>query len=66
MALKLGLLPLNPVLDLIQTKPEETELILTGRYAPAEIIQAADLVTEMTCVKHYIDQGVFARVGIEK
>jgi cob(I)alamin adenosyltransferase len=41
------------------------ELVLTGRYAPQEIIERADLVTEMLEVKHYYSQGVIARRGIE-
>jgi len=46
-------------------KPENTEVILTGRYAPAEIIEQADLVTEMMEIKHYYNAGVMARVGVE-
>ncbi len=42
------------------------ELVLTGRNAPQEILDKVDLVTEMRCVKHYMDQGVMARTGIEK
>ncbi len=45
---------------------EKGELILTGRRAPAEIMERADLVTEMRQVKHYYDQGVPARDGIER
>ena len=42
-----------------------TEVVLTGRYAPAELIEVADLVTEMKEIKHYYNQGVPAREGIE-
>jgi cob(I)alamin adenosyltransferase len=42
------------------------ELVLTGRYAPPELIEAADLVTEMTEVKHYYQKKVLARNGIER
>jgi cob(I)alamin adenosyltransferase len=60
------LLPLNEVLDMMKNKPVHTEIVMTGRRAPQEIIDAADLVTEMKLVKHYYDQGVMARTGIEE
>ncbi len=41
------------------------ELIFTGRDAPQQIVEKADLVTEMKSIKHYIDKGIFAREGIE-
>ncbi len=54
------------VLEGLKKKAEGTEVILTGRMAPPEIIEAADLVTEMTEIKHYFaTQGVIARIGIE-
>lgn len=56
---------LQEVLELIKDKDERTELILTGRNAPEELIQAADLVTSMECIKHYMDTGLAAREGIE-
>jgi len=59
------LVPLEDVLKLLHMKPEETEVVLTGRYAPQEIIDQADLVTEMKEIKHYYNIGVGARVGIE-
>lgn len=64
-AMFFGLLETKKVLELIKSKPAHTELILTGRCAPAEIIEAADLVTEMREVKHYYTKGVEARRGIE-
>jgi cob(I)alamin adenosyltransferase len=64
-SLRFGLLSSRDVLELIASKPVELELVLTGRGAPQEIIEAADLVTEMTPVKHPIDKGVRARRGIE-
>ena len=64
-AMYFGLLSIDEVLDLIRNKPAHTELILTGRYAPDEIIEAADLVTEMREIKHYYNEGVQARKGIE-
>ena len=65
-AVHLGVIPLEDALYLIGEKKENTELIITGRYAPKEIIGLADLVTEMTEVKHYYNEGVSARTGIEK
>ena len=64
-AMFVGLINVDEVLDLIKNKPDHTELILTGRCAPDEIIEAADLVTEMREVKHYYNEGVEARKGIE-
>ncbi len=60
-----GLLTVQEVERLIEEKPETVELILTGRDVPQEIIEKADLVTEMREVKHYFKIGVPARVGIE-
>lgn len=65
-ALDLGLLPVEEVLKLMENRRLGVELVLTGRKAPERIIEAADLVTEMKCIKHYIDKGVYARTGIEK
>ncbi len=65
-AMYLGLLNKNDVLEVIKKKPKDKELIITGRYAPQEIIDSADLVTEMREVKHYYQKGVMARPGIEK
>jgi cob(I)alamin adenosyltransferase len=61
----LGLLAVEEVLRLLDDRPESVELILTGRGAPAEVIERADLVTEMRAVKHYHERGVQARRGIE-
>ncbi len=60
------LIDVAELLDLIQNKPKHVELIFTGRYAAPELIEAADLVTEMREIKHYSKQGVPARIGIEK
>ncbi len=54
------------LLNLIDAKPEQTELVITGRGATQSVIDKADLVTEMQEIKHYYKQGVMARVGIEK
>jgi len=64
-ALNLKLISLEKVLELIKRKPKHVELVLTGRYAPKEIIDAADLVTEMREVKHPFKKGCQAREGIE-
>jgi cob(I)alamin adenosyltransferase len=64
-ALHLGLLELNKVISLLRAKPEKVEVILTGRYAPKELIEIADLVTEMKEIKHYYTKGIKAREGIE-
>ncbi len=64
-ALDFNLVELDAVLDLLGTRAPNTEIILTGRNAPAQLIQAADLVTQMQPIKHYYDTGTPARVGIE-
>ena len=64
-ALYYQLVSIVDVLELIAMKPIKTELVITGRYAPEELIAAADLVTEMKEIKHYYQQGVQARKGIE-
>ncbi len=53
------------VLSLIRRKPAGLELVLTGRYAPVEIVKAADLVTEMLEIKHYYYRGIESRRGFE-
>jgi cob(I)alamin adenosyltransferase len=55
----------DDVLRVLAIKPDKTEVIFTGRYAPDDITDKADLVTEMREVKHYYNEGVDARVGIE-
>ena len=64
-ALKHELVSLDQLLTLICAKPPKVELVLTGRDAPEQIIEAADLVTEMVEVKHPFRRGVGARKGIE-
>lgn len=63
--LNLKMIDTDEVVKLIKGKPKHVELILTGRYAPAQIIEAADLVTEMREVKHPYAKGVPPRKGIE-
>lgn len=65
-AVSLGLVPLDEVLNLMDNKPENVELIMTGRNAPRQVMEKADLVTEMREIKHYYQNGVEARTGIEK
>lgn len=64
-ALFFKLLDVKAVLEVLKLKPKNTEIIVTGRYAPQEIIDIADLVTEMKDIKHYYEKGVTSRVGIE-
>jgi cob(I)alamin adenosyltransferase len=59
------LLEVSDLLDLIDVRPERLELVFTGRRADPALIERADLVTEMREVKHYYQQGVLARKGIE-
>ncbi|MGM0652257.1 MAG: cob(I)yrinic acid a,c-diamide adenosyltransferase [Bacillota bacterium] len=60
------LLTVDQVCQLIDARPHNMELVLTGRRAPQAVIDRADLVSEVRCVKHYMDNGVLARAGIEK
>jgi cob(I)alamin adenosyltransferase len=65
-AAKLGLLSVENLLKIMDEKPKDVELVITGRGADSRIIEKADLVTEMKEVKHYFQKGVKARTGIEK
>ena len=60
-----GLLSLQQILDLMQMKPVNVELVMTGRKAPQEVVKRADLVTEMLVIKHPFSEGVQQRKGIE-
>lgn len=64
-AVKFGLLETKDVLRLVKEKPQELHLVLTGRDAVPELIDAADLVTEMKLVKHPFQKGIKAQLGIE-
>jgi len=64
-ALYFGLISVQEVMDLISKKPEHVELVLTGRNAPQEIIDRANLVTEMKEIKHPYQEGITSRKGIE-
>lgn len=61
-----GLLDAEPVVEFLKTrKPANVEVIMTGRNAPAELVEIADLVTEMRQIKHPYEKGIPARWGIE-
>ena len=64
-ALDFNLVKIDSVLNLLNERARNTEIVLTGRNAPPALIDAADLVTEMRPIKHYFDTGTPARVGIE-
>ena len=64
-AAKLGLISVDDILALIKEKPKSVELVLSGRDADPRVIEAADLVTEMTLIKHPYEKGISARYGIE-
>jgi cob(I)alamin adenosyltransferase len=65
-AISFGLIKVEELLELVRLRPQSVELVLTGRNAHPELIAVADLVTEMTEIKHYYKAGVPARIGIEK
>lgn len=65
-AVFLSLLQLEEVLNLLRNKRPETDVVITGRYASQELIDMADLVTDMREVKHYYTQGVLSRDGIDR
>ncbi len=64
-ALKFKLISLREVLVILKNAPENTEIVLTGRYACPEILKIADLISEIKEKKHYYNRGVKARRGIE-
>lgn len=64
-AYNIGLITLKEIIELIEKKAENTELVLTGRGAPEEIIRLSHLVTEMREIKHPYREGIKARIGIE-
>jgi len=65
-AVQYKLISVDDLLGLMKMKPDNIELVITGREADPKIIEASDLVTEMKEIKHYYQKGVFARDGIEK
>jgi cob(I)alamin adenosyltransferase len=62
---KYGWVPVDDIVRSLRDRPERTNVIVTGRYAPEEIVAIADTVTEMVKVKHAMDEGIGARKGIE-
>lgn len=64
-AIDLGILDVDEVVDVLKNKPEEMEIVLTGRNAHEKIVDIAHLVSKIEPVKHYWDTGIFARKGIE-
>jgi len=64
-AIEYELIAIKDVLEMLENNGK-TEIILTGRYAKQEIIDRADLVTEMKHIKHYYSKGVLSRKGIDK
>jgi len=65
LSLVYGLVSLTEMLEVLRQRPAHVEVVLTGRGAPPELVEFADLVTEMRPVKHYFEAGVKARRGIE-
>ena len=63
--MKYGWVPVGAVVEVLAGRPARTNVIVTGRYAPDEVIAIADTVTEMVKVKHAFDQDIKARKGIE-
>lgn len=64
-ALDYDLVPLEEILDLIKRKPVGVDLVLTGRYVPPQVLEAADLISDVQEVRHHYSSGVLAREGIE-
>lgn len=64
-AIDMGILDVDEVVDVLKNKPEEMEIVLTGRNAHPKIVEIAHLVSEIKPVKHYWDTGIAARKGIE-
>jgi cob(I)alamin adenosyltransferase len=64
-AVYFGLFTDEEILTFIKQKPDNVEIILTGRYCPDKLIERAELVTEMKEIKHYYQDGIAARKGIE-
>lgn len=64
-AITTGMVELSEVTQLVKNKPEKLELVLTGRNAMEELISLADYVSEIKAVKHPMNEGIMARIGIE-
>lgn len=64
-AIDMGFIDLDEVIEVLKNKPQDMEIVLTGRNAKPEIVEIAHLVSEINPIKHYWDTGVVARKGIE-
>lgn len=64
-AVDFKLIPLSDLMDLIRNKPPAVDLILTGRYAPPEVVELADTVSEIQEIRHHYSKGMKERAGIE-
>ncbi len=64
-AIDMGILDVDEVIDVLKNKPDEMEIVLTGRNAHPKIVEIAHLVSKIEPVKHYWDKGISARKGIE-
>ena len=64
-AIEFKLIPIGRVLEILKNKPEEVNIILTGRNAQSEIIELADMVSEIREIKHHYSQGIKGKTGIE-
>ncbi|MGI6102097.1 MAG: cob(I)yrinic acid a,c-diamide adenosyltransferase, partial [Bacillota bacterium] len=63
--LDLGMLSCEEVIECLKERPQHVEVVLTGRKAPKAILDMADLITEMRCIRHPYERGIPARLGIE-
>ena len=64
-AINYGFLPLEEVITVLKDRPSHVHVVVTGRNAPERLVEIADLVTEMRCVKHPYEQGIPAQQGID-
>jgi cob(I)alamin adenosyltransferase len=64
-AIYFKLITIENLVEFVKSRPDNVEIILTGRYCPEELIKLADLVTEMKEIKHYYQKGIASRRGIE-
>ncbi len=60
-----GFIELNDVIEFLKNKPEGLEVVMTGRDPKPELIELANYVTEMKCIKHPFEEGIPSRIGIE-
>ena len=65
-SINLGFIDLNEVISFLKNKPYGLEVIMTGRNPKEELIDLADYVSEIKCIKHPYEKGIPSRIGIEK